>query len=136
MPNSSQQKDIFCNVAAAQASGQRNTISVHSAAGKVYIDHLVLTPEQRTKITMLYNTPGQIYDTQYQWNVEEDQAAAAGELATHRLDMSSREALDNQWSVHWTNDERKGEPKDLISMVCKFMFRKARAHIHSQRLWI
>jgi len=100
---------MFCNMTAAQASGQYNTISVHSTVAKVYMDHLTLTPEQKTQITLLYDTPGRIHDTQYQWNAEGDQTAAAAELVACGLDASSREALDSQWSVHWTNGERKGK---------------------------
>lgn len=103
------QKDMFRNMTTAQASGQRNTISVHSAIAKVYIDHLVLSPEQKSQIMMLYETSGQIYNRIYRWNVEGDQATATAELAAHGLDTSSREALDSQWSVHWTNSERKGK---------------------------
>jgi hypothetical protein len=102
------QKDMFRNVTSAQASGQRNTISVHSAAAKVYTDHLVLTQEQKSQIMILYETPGQICDTVYRRNVKGDRAAAAAELTARGLDASSREALDSRWSVHWTNSERKG----------------------------
>jgi hypothetical protein len=108
-PSMAKQKDMFRNMTATQASGQRSTISVHNAAAKVYTDHLVLTHEQKSQITVLYETPGQIHDTMYRWNGEGDQAAAAAELTAHRLDASSREALDSRWSVHWTNSERKGK---------------------------
>jgi len=37
-PNGQEKKDIFRNMTATQASGQRSTISVHSAAAKVYTD--------------------------------------------------------------------------------------------------
>lgn len=104
-------KDMFRNMTTVQASGQRNTISVHSAMAKVYTDHLVLTKEQKSQIMILYEAPGQIHDTMYRWNVAEDQAIASAELTAHGLDASSREALDSRWSVHWTNRERKGRNK-------------------------
>jgi hypothetical protein len=87
---------MFCNVTAAQASGQWNTISARSMAAKVYMEHLVLTPDQKDQIWMLYDTPGQIRDIQYRWNIDEDQAVAAAELAALGLDTHLREALDSQ----------------------------------------
>jgi hypothetical protein len=107
-PPKVQQKNMFRNVTAAQASGERNTISVRSMAAKVYMEHLVLTPDQKDQIEMLYDTPGQIRDIQYRWNIDEEQVAAAAELAVLGLDTHLREALDSRWSVHWANGERKG----------------------------
>ena len=72
-------------------------------AAKVYMEHLILTPDQKDQIEMLYNTPGQICDIQYQWNIDEDQMVAAAELAALGLDTNLREALDGQQSVHWAN---------------------------------
>ena len=104
-----QQKIGFRHVTAAQASGQRTTISVHSLAARVYMDHLVLTPDQKCKIESLYDTPGQIHDTLYRWNASEDQVMAMAELAFLGLDEHSRKALDNRWSVHWASREMGGK---------------------------
>jgi len=79
-PSMAKQKDMFCNMTTTQASGQWSTISVHSAAVKVYTDHLV---KQKSQIMVLYETPGQIHDTMYRWNGEGDQAAAVAELTAH-----------------------------------------------------
>ena len=104
-PHKVRQQNMFRNMTAAQASGQRSTISVHSAAARVYIDHLVLTLEQKQELEVLYDTPGQICDTLYHWNSSEDQATAAIELAALGLDDNSKKALDSRWSVHWASGE-------------------------------
>ena len=110
MPKALQKtKDPFLILTPAQASGERNTISVHSAASKVYTEHLVLNPGQKQSIDQLYSTPGYIQDIQYRSNSDEDQAAALATLCHLKLDTNSQETLDCRWSVHWTNSERKGK---------------------------
>lgn len=95
MPKAQQKsKDPFLILTAAQASGERNTISVHSAASKVYTKHLVLNASQKQSIEQLYSTPGHIQDIQYRSNNDEDQAAALAVLCHLKLDTNSQEALD------------------------------------------
>ena len=48
-------KDPFRNLNAAQASRQKNTISIHEVHGKVYVDQLVHTEQQKQQIAVLYD---------------------------------------------------------------------------------
>lgn len=101
MPKTQQAtKDPFLILTAAQVSGEKNTISVHSAAVKVYTEHLVLNPGQNQCIEQLYSTPGYIQDMQYRSNNDEDHVAASTAFCHLELDTKSWEALDCQWSVH------------------------------------
>ena len=75
-------------------------------AAKVYTEHLVLSSEQKTQLDSLYSTPGYIQDTQYKGDSTKEQLAALGALKELGLDDTSREALDDRWSIHWTNGER------------------------------
>ena len=75
-------------------------------AAKVYTEHLVLSLEQKTQLDSLYSTPGYIQDTQYKGDSTEEQLAALGAQKELGLDDTSREALDDRWSIHWTNGER------------------------------
>ena len=108
-PLKAQQKIGFCHVTAAQASGQQTTISIHSLAARVYMGYLVLMPDQKCKIESLYDTPGQIHDTLYRWNVIEDQVTAMAEFAFLGLDEHLRKGLDNRWGVHWASGETGGK---------------------------
>ena len=75
-------------------------------AAKVYTEHLVLSSEQKTQLDSLYSTPGYIQDTQYKGDSTEEQLAALGALKELGLDDTSREALNDRWSIHWTNGKR------------------------------
>ena len=104
--NSQQKSDPFRILIASQANHKQNTISVHSVVAKVYTEHLVLSLKQKTQLNSLYSTPGYIQDTQYKGDGTEEQLAALAALKELGLDDTSREALDNRWSIHQTNDER------------------------------
>ena len=100
-------KDPFINLTADQASGKRNTINAHSALEKIYIDKLIHSEDQKKSITNLYQNSASTWDLQYRSNLTNEQAAALAVLQELKLDATSLNALDNQWSVVWNNRERK-----------------------------
>lgn len=106
-------KDPFINLTADQASGERNTISPHSALAKIYVDKLVHSEEQKKSITDLYQIPASTWDLQYRSNFVKEQAAALAVLQELKLDVTSLNALDNRWSVVWNNRERKMKKENV-----------------------
>jgi hypothetical protein len=97
------QADPFRNLA---PGGQKSSISLRSLASSVYIDHLVLTEQQKSQIEGLYAN-SQISDSVFKTN-DGDQIQAGAELATHGLDVEAREWIDSRWSMRWSMTQGKG----------------------------
>lgn len=106
-------KDPFRNLNAAQASRQKNTISIHEVHGKVYVDQLVHTEQQKQQIAVLYDGNASPWDTQYLADSVDDQTMARAALQHLKLDALSLEALDNRWSTVWNNKKQKGKKENL-----------------------
>lgn len=98
----------FINYSPAEASGQAVAFRAHLAASKANIDSLVINSEQEEAINNIYNTKvNQEYT--YEQSNQESQTLAASFLASVRLDLDSREALGNRWSVCWSKESGRGE---------------------------
>jgi hypothetical protein len=92
-------KDPFVNLTPAQANREKGTLTARAQASQVYYDHLSLNANQTQSIEALYqgqHTIDHIYSTSHA-----DQIQATAFLVSHQLDVASREAPDDRWSIKW-----------------------------------
>jgi hypothetical protein len=74
---------------------------------------LILTKGQKEEILSLYGSDSTTASfcrngQAYREHSEEDQQAAAVLLATHHLDLESRERPGCRWSIRWSKSSGKG----------------------------
>jgi hypothetical protein len=97
----STRKDKWITVTPKEASGQKSALSGRREVSDVNLKALTLTSEQISQINRIYEQ-GLAEDTAFQDLEEADQLRAASLLATHHLDVDSRDNLGSRWSVKWT----------------------------------
>ncbi|KAJ7761455.1 hypothetical protein B0H14DRAFT_2973119, partial [Mycena olivaceomarginata] len=90
---------------------KNTTLPSHSLASNIQVKELYLTPKQRREINAL-NTSDAILDAKFYVNGDQEQQSqyvAAALMALHGLDLASREANGNRWSVRWSTSKDGGK---------------------------
>ncbi|KAJ7038953.1 hypothetical protein C8F04DRAFT_1179288 [Mycena alexandri] len=131
----------FANISAEEAAQglkktserQNTTIPARSLASDIQLKELWLTLEQRSAIDTL-NAANAGLDTKFYVNGDQEQQSqyeAAALMASHGLDLDSREDNGNRWSVRWSTSKdgvtagmiivwrvpRKGAPPSTSQVV-------------------
>jgi len=105
----------FAPVSATQAAQGRTARADRAAchlpasriAADVQIDKLFTTGDQRAQLDGIYRNQ-EAYDHQFVAQDTQSQVAAAALLASHGLDLDSREDPANRWSTKWSLTRGKG----------------------------
>ncbi|KAJ7744374.1 hypothetical protein B0H16DRAFT_1322160 [Mycena metata] len=118
----------FANVSAGDAAQglkkrserENTTIPARSLASDIQLKELWLTPEQRSAIDTL-NASDAGLDTKFYVNGDQEQQSqyeAAALMASHGLDLDSREDNGNRWSVKWSTSKDGGKTKRVLLQWC------------------
>jgi hypothetical protein len=95
---------------------KNTTLPSRSLASDIQVKELSLTPKQRREIDAL-NASDAILDAKFYVNGDQEQQsqyAAAALMASHGLDLDSREANGNRWSVRWSTSKDGGKTKRVL----------------------
>ncbi|KAJ7028157.1 hypothetical protein C8F04DRAFT_993887, partial [Mycena alexandri] len=126
----------FANITAEEAAQglkktserQNITIPPRSLASDIQLKELWLTPEQRSAIDAL-NVSNAGLDAKFYVNGDQEQQSqyeAAALMASHGLDLDSREDNGNRWSVKWSTSKDGGRTKRvLLQCDCGYDHRQA-----------
>ncbi|KAJ7455589.1 hypothetical protein FB451DRAFT_1048959, partial [Mycena latifolia] len=126
----------FANISANEAAQglkraserTNTTIPSRSLASDIQLRELWLTKEQRAAIDAL-TAAGEALDTKFYVNGDAEQQSqyeAAALLASHGLDLDSREDNGNRWSIRWSTSKEAGKIKRvLLQCDCGYDHRQA-----------
>ncbi|KAJ7171460.1 hypothetical protein C8R46DRAFT_1162244 [Mycena filopes] len=114
----------FANVSVEEAAQglkkaserQNTTVPARSLASDIQLNELSLTPEQRSAIGVL-NASDAGVDAKFYVNGAQEQQSqyeAAALMASHGLDLDSREDNGNRWSVRWSTSKDGGKTRRVL----------------------
>ncbi|KAK7026686.1 hypothetical protein VNI00_015559 [Paramarasmius palmivorus] len=101
-------RNVWINLTASEASGEKDGgLSARRLASDVYIDQLVLTPDQQQRISSLYNQ-NSIMDYQFSARNDSDQSQAAVVLGIHDLHVGRSSDFRSRWGMCWNDSGKEG----------------------------
>ncbi|KAF7348406.1 hypothetical protein MSAN_01794600 [Mycena sanguinolenta] len=114
----------FAHITAEEASQglkkvsqrQNTTIPARSLASDIQLKELWLTMEQKSAIDAL-NAAGACLDNKFYVHGDQEQQSqyeAAALMASHGLDLDSREDNGNRWSVRWSTSNEGGKTRRVL----------------------
>ncbi|KAF8147129.1 hypothetical protein K438DRAFT_1689141, partial [Mycena galopus ATCC 62051] len=114
----------FAHITAEEASQglkkvserQNTTIPARSLASDIQLKELWLTTEQTSAIDAL-NAAGACLDHKFYVHGDQEQQSqyeAAALMASHGLDLDSREDNGNRWSVRWSTSNKGGKTRRVL----------------------
>ncbi|KAK7001141.1 hypothetical protein R3P38DRAFT_2559317 [Favolaschia claudopus] len=111
-----------------RASQRENTtVSARSSASDIQLKELCLTAEQKSAINALIGS-GACLDAKFYVNGDQEQQSqyeAAALMASHGLDIDSREDNGNRWSVRWSTSKDGGQTRRVLLQWCvHFVYRR------------
>jgi hypothetical protein len=105
-----------------KAKRQKTILASRTLASDIQIKELWLTDEQRESINALYAT-NKIIDQLFPMDhdiASQSQMAAASFMATHNLDLDSREDPANRWSIRWVWTRAQGGPEQTKRVLLQW----------------